>query len=245
MADDKPHLHVTFYIEPQEDPNETRKQGRPIFKETEMVKILIAGDPKNTFVSPANYGNPSYAERFPEHYRYFKAGLEQSTAAGTPLSEVPWLTASKREELKAVNVRTVEALASLDGTLLQRLGMGAREMKNKAQNWLDMASGTATETRLAGELAVRDEQIERMQAQINELLNRGTVAPAATVPEPPQPDLEASSNSPFESWQDEDIKNWIKDATGSRPPGNPSHKTLVARADDVNAEMAEKNRKAA
>lgn len=245
MADEKPHLHVTFYMEPVEDPNETRKQGRPIFKDEEFVKVLIAGDPKNSLIAPANYGNPSYAQRFPEHYRYFKAGLEQAGAAGTPLTEVPWLTAARRAELKALNIHTVEALAGLDGSLLTRIGMGARELKNQAQAWLDMAAGTAVETRLAGENAVLREQMERMQEQINQMLAGGTVAPAQVVAPVVEAEHEAPGNSPFEAWADEDIKNWIKDNSGARPAGNPSHRTLVSRADDLNAEMAEKNKKAA
>jgi hypothetical protein len=243
MADDKPHLHVTFYMEAQPDPKATREQGRPIFHDVEMVKILIVGDPKTSLVAPAhssgqrdpNTGEPmTYAERFPEHYRYFKDGQDQMRADGTPLSEVPWLNASRREELKAVNVRTVEGLAGLDGTMLQRLGMGARELKNKAQAWIDAAAGNAVEARLAGELASRDEQIERMQAQINQMLAGGATVTATA--EPDEPDT--PSNSPFETWADEDIKNWIKDNSGSRPAGNPSHKTLVAKADAVNAELA-------
>lgn len=249
MADDKPHLHVTFYMDAQEDPAATRKEGRPMFKDVEMVKILIAGDPKSSLIAPAHSsgqrdpmtGEPlTYAQRFPEHYRYFKDGQDQMRADGTPLAEVPWLTAARREELKAVNVRTVEALAGLDGTMLQRLGMGARDLKTKAQAWLDAAAGSAVESRLAGENAELRERMEAMQAQINQLLN-ATIAPTQ---EPPQAEVEAPSNSPFEAWADEDIKNWIKDATGNRPQGNPSHKTLVARADEVNAEIAARNKAA-
>ena len=38
----------------------------------------------------------------------------------------------------------------------------------------------------------------------------------------------------------DDIKNWIQEATGSRPKGNPSHATLVAQADAVNADIKAK-----
>ena len=100
MADDnKPHLHVEFYIEAVENPAKSREAGRPIFEEKEFVKVMIAGDPKNTLIAPANErgsGGVTYAERFPEHYKLFKADRDQMAASGTPLSEVPWLTAAKR-----------------------------------------------------------------------------------------------------------------------------------------------------
>ena len=67
----------------------------------------------------------------------------------------------------------------------------------------------------------------------------GTVAPVKSEPEPD------AGDSPFEAWDDEDIKNWIKDQTGSRPLGNPAHKTLVAQADKINDDLRAAQAKAA
>lgn len=246
---DAPHVHVEFYVEPTENPAKSREAGRPIFEETEFVKLRFVGDPKSSFIAPANDAagrdrdtgqSFTWAEKYPEHYRYFKASLDQTAADGTPLSEVPWLTASKREELKALNIRTVEGLAGLDGTMLQRIGMGARELKNKAEAWLAAAAGNAGNAKLASELAARDEQIEALQRQMADLIAASKGTPLTSVAEPTvttEPDV---SGSPFAQWQDDDIKNWIKDNTGSRPLGNPSHATLVARADEINAELAQK-----
>lgn len=248
---DSPHLHVEFYTEPQENPAMSRDAGRPIFEDKEFVRIRIVGDPKSSLTAPAHSsagrdretGQPfSYADKFPEHYRYFKAQQDQQIAAGTPLTEMPWLTAAKRAELKALNILTVEGLAGLDGTMLQRIGMGAREIKNKAQAWLDSAAGNAVEGRLAEENATMKAQIEDMQRQMAELLGR---APAFVPPVLEEERAEAfveppPGSSPFENWQDDDIKNWIKDQTGNRPLGNPSHATLVTRADEINAELASK-----
>jgi hypothetical protein len=245
---DTPHLHIEFFVEAEENPALTREAGRPIFEDREFIRIRIVGDPKSSLIAPA-HSSPSrdpqtgmavtYAEKYPEHYRYFKANLDQQAAAGTPLTEVPWLTAAKRAELKALNILTVEGLAGLDGTMLGRIGMGARELKNKAEAWLNSAAGSANDSRLAAELAARDEQIEALQRQMAELV-AGGAKPAAVVDEEPETEQELPSNSPFEQWQDEDIKNWIKEATGARPMGNPSHKTLVTRADEINAELAAK-----
>jgi hypothetical protein len=252
---DHDHLRVTFYTEPVEDPVATRKEGRPIFKDEEFVFILIGGDPKSTLRAPAHAsvdrdkatGQPrTYAQKFPEEYRFFKANEDQHQSSGTPLTEVPWLTAARREELKALKIFTVETLAGLDGTNLQRIGMGARELKNKAQAWLDAASGVAVEGKLASELAARDEQIEAMQRQIAEMsamigkFDRDRDGkPGGSLPQDPVVDEEPdTTGSPFANWGAEDLKNWIKDATGARPQGNPSIKTLIARADEINAELA-------
>lgn len=245
--DQKPHLHVEFYVEPQENKAESRKAGRPIFREVEMVKIMIAGDPKNTLVAPAHSSKGAnretgeqmtYAKQFPEHYRLFKAQQSQHMADGTPLDEVPWLTVSRRAELKALSIFTVEQLASLDGTPLNRIGMDGRSLKNQAQAWLDKAAGAAVESRLADELAVRDELIERLRADI-EQLKAGASVPETSTAQMAEPSIPASvEDSPFMAWDDEDIKVWIKDATGARPAGNPSHATLVAKADEINDRIA-------
>lgn len=253
MSDAKPHLHVEFFTEATENPRKSREAGRPIFEDAEFVRIKIAGDPKNTLIAPANQvSGPerlSYAERFPEHYRYFKDHLG-THVEGLPLTEMPWLTASKRAELKALNILTVEALAGLDGTMLQRIGIGARELKNQATAWLEKLDGSADAGKLAAELAARDELIAQLQRDIAQLQAGGAVPQAAAPevpndPPPPEDDELLGENSPFWAWDDEDIKNWIKDNSGARPAGNPGHKTLVAKADALNAELAAKQQAAA
>lgn len=238
MNEDKPHLHVEFYTEAQEDIAASRAEGRPIFRDVEMVKIQIAGDPKNNLIAPAHdatkrnpeTGQPmTWAEQFPDHYRYFKDNADQQRGSGTPLSEVPWLTASKRAELKALKIHTVDALAMLDGTALQRLGMGGRELKNKAVAWLDKAAGNAAESRLAEELAARDREIEALKEQMAML-----AAGKAPVTEQPKADLAyTTDDGPWMAYSDEDIKNFIADRAGRRPAGNPKRETLIAQANEI------------
>lgn len=249
---DTPHLHVEFFTEAVEQPAKSTLAGRPIFEDAEFVRIKMVGDPKSSIVAPAHSspsrdpetGQPlTYAQKFPEHYRYFKSNLDQQAASGTPLTEVPWLTAAQRAELKALTILTVEGLAGLDGTMLSRIGMGARELKNKAQAWLDAAEGNAGNAKMASELAARDEQIEALQHQMAEMMERfGSTGNQASSSPPATADESEgeTSNSPFAGWAADDLKNWIADATGSRPLGNPSLKTLIARADEINAELAAK-----
>lgn len=242
---DKPHLHVEFYTDAIENKRKSIDAGRPIFEDVEMVRVKIAGDPKNTFVAPANAEcgrdretneRITYKDRFPEHYRFF-ADHKGEAIIGTPLSEVPWLTASKVQELKALNIMTVEALAQLDGSLLQRIGMGGRELKNQATAWLDKAEGSKAQAHFAEELSVRDQVIDQLRRDI-EALKSGQPAAVPDEPEAEPADAGLGDNSPFWAWDDEDIKNWIKDNTGNRPAGNPKHGTLVAKADALNAELA-------
>ena len=232
---DAPHLHVEFYMDTKENPARSREEGRPIFEDVEMVKIQIVGDPKNTLISPAHYaskrhpetGEPwTYAEQYPEHYRYFKDNADQQGAAGTPLTEVPWLTAAQRAELKALKIYTVDGLAGLDGTALQRLGMGGRELKNKAVAWLDHAKGHAAESRMAEELAARDREIEALKEQMAMLA-------AGKAPAAPEPAPAPTEEGVWADYDDEAIKAWIGDNAGRRPSGQPRRETLIAQANEI------------
>lgn len=165
-------------------PNEasSRLAGRPIFDEMEIVEIRMAGNKETVAAYPAHEvwkivdapdGSrepKTYAMRWPDLYQKFKAN-EAQVQSGTPLSEAPFLTQAKRMELKALNIHTVEALAAVDGQPLDMLGMGGREMKQQAEVYLQKASGTAIETRLAAENVDLRQQIADMQAQFD-LLNK-------------------------------------------------------------------------
>lgn len=161
-------LVPTFRV--QVIPNETasKSAGRPIFDQMEVVEIRFAGNRQTVAVFPAHDPEPNatrerneivtYAMLYNEQYRKFKA-METQDVSGTPLAEAPFLTEAKRRELKALNIHTVEALASLDGTPLRQLGMGGRELKNQATAYLDNARGSADVTALAAQVAALQQQI--------------------------------------------------------------------------------------
>ena len=176
----------------------------------------------------------TYAIKYADIYKAFKMGGEQ-VLSGTPTSELPFLSPSQVLMLKALNIRTAEALAALDGANLKMLGMGGRELKVQAQTYLDNAVGSADVLRQASLIAAQEERIKQLEARISG-------APATEEANEPLRAPEYPNASPFFSMGSDDIKNWIQEATGSRPKGNPSHATLVAQADTVNAEIAEKRK---
>ena len=230
------HLHVRFYQDTKENKRESAEKGRPIFDDIEMVEIRIAGDPKSVLVAPAHSASSirdgstnlrlTYAQVHSDPYKAFKEGVEY-IGSGTPISELSFITKAKAEELKRLNIHTAEALAGLDGTNLERLGIHGRELKNKAEAYLATAAGTADFTKLSGENAALKEQMAALQAQM-ELIQGGK---SETEQETEQ------AESPFASWQDEDIVNWIEANGGPKPHHKSNHDTIVAKADEWNAEL--------
>ena len=228
-----------FFIHTVPNDAKSKAAGRPIFDEMEVCEIRMAANRQTVGVFPAHEvwkivdtdeggREPrTYAMRFSEQYKKFKSG-EAQAMSGTPLEELPFLTASKRLELKALNIYTAETLAALDGQPLKILGMGGRELKTQAQAYIAKAIGSADVTRFAAENELLKQQMDDLRAQV-----------AALSSKPPAPAVHEETGSPFNAWEDPDIKNWIDEQTGQRPKGNPSHATLVAMADEINAKVAE------
>lgn len=234
---DKSHLHVEFYTETVENPRETAAQGRVIFDDREMVKIRIAGDKNSVLCAPAHQVRPrtglSYAQQFPEHYKLFKEGLDQSVG-GTPLSELTFLSKARVAELRALNIHNIEALAGLDGANLKRIGMGGREIVNQAKAYLERAEGNAVDAKLAAQNAVLEERNAELQRQINELAAQiGAVKIGSTEPIDTATQM---GDDLYASYSEDDLKNIIKDATGRKPPGTPSRETLIATINDLKAQ---------
>ena len=187
-----------------EDEKASKKAGRPIFKDLEVVEIRIAGDRNFAPVFPAHSmwrrvdgEELSYADRWPDAYARFREGQEQ-VADGTPLSELPFLTEGKRQELRSLKVYTAEALASLDGKNLTNLGPKGREFKDQAAAYLERAKGVATDTALRA----RIEELEALVAN-------------------------GGGSTGAEDQSERDIlKAQIAEKTGAKPRGNPSVETL-------------------
>ena len=62
-------LSVLFYSKAMQNEFESKKQGRPIFFDVDMVRIFLPGDDKNIIDT---FARDDHKERFPrqwEHYR--------------------------------------------------------------------------------------------------------------------------------------------------------------------------------
>lgn len=234
MDESTKHLHITFFSEAVENKAKSLEAGRPIYEDREFVRIKFAGDKHRELVAPADQcairhpetNQPwAYKDRFPKHYEAFKAG-QSYVGDGTPLSELPFLTESKRAELRAVSIHTAEALANLDGALLARLGMGGRALKDQATAWLEKAAGSATDTRYAAENAELKEQMKRLQEQVAAL---ATGKPTEAKHE--YEVLEANPTTPkaIGDCTEQELKAFIKETTGEPVLGNPSRETLEKR----------------
>lgn len=237
---------VTFKNVPVFSDSKSTKAGRPIYDDQEICEIKFAANKQTIGAFPAHeqcgwVDDPvtgmrtqqTYAMKYADQYRAFKDG-EGQAQSGTPLEQAPFLSGSKRLELKALNIWTIESLAALDGAPLKRLGMQGRELQQQAAAFLEKAPGAATE-RLSAVISEQDQRIVDLEQQIA-ALNSGKKA------DPLDHDGDGKKGgvkkSPFADFEDEDIRNWLAEATKDMPEfkmdGRWSRETLLAKADEVN-----------
>lgn len=221
-----------FYTTTIENPEASKKAGRPIFDELEMVEVRIAGERNHQPHFPAhsmwireNDEEITYAMRWGEEYRQFKETGKQ-TAHGTPLDELTFLTAARRSELKALKIYTAEALAALDGPQLKVLAGEGYKLKEQAQAYLDKANSFSSVTALAAENAELRERLASLERPLGNI-----VEPVLSADDETSPD-------PYEGLEDADLKDKIENLTGVRPRGNPNRQSLIRTLDDIQSQEA-------
>jgi len=168
FGDDR--LGVIFYNKPVEDRERSLAEGRRCFKDREYVKIMVPGDRHNTVDRPVQRTGILPTDdrlRFPKQYARFKAQQEQTAHDGTPLTLWPTIPATLAEELKFINIFTVEQLATLADTHVAKIP-GGHQWKNKAEVFVKAMKDTAHVTKMQAELAERDNRIETLEKALAE-----------------------------------------------------------------------------
>lgn len=162
-------LYVEFFMQAIEDEELSREHGRPIFRDREFIKIIPLGDKNTVVCRPVNFTaqgqTPADTDRWPVKYQQFKSQQEQ-VEEGTPITEWPPLTKSQALNLKGINIHTVEQLAAVQDNNLANIGMGARELREKAKAFIEASESTAGLNKLQSENEDLKIQVQALKAQI-------------------------------------------------------------------------------
>jgi hypothetical protein len=166
--------YVVFQSRAVEDRKATMETGKYTAKTEDWAVIRQAGDKDSAECEATAWleriaKNPGYKPEWVEGYRRqfkeWKQGHEPSLN-GTSIRLWPAISPGQAETLNAMAVMTVEDLAAANDTVLQRIGMGAQDLKRKARAWLDSATKVGI---TAEELASLRVQNELLLEQNNEL----------------------------------------------------------------------------
>jgi hypothetical protein len=184
---DKP-AYVRFERRPIEDKAATMKEQRLVMKDIDYA-IITAPYSKDEFIikvdswfaqmkiDVSNGKTPKEWEgMYREAYQHWQNGQEMPLN-GTAIRGWGVISPAQQETLIRMNVRTVEDLASINDEGLRRVGMGAIDLKNKANAWLaqlqDKGPLTIKMSALQQELenmkvrqATLEEQNEKLKAMV-------------------------------------------------------------------------------
>lgn len=147
-----------FSIEAVQNNFKSEEANRPIYEDREFIRKIVVGDSKSEVFREATEQDK---QDFPEEYARFKSGLKDyEQQVGTPLREWPAMTPALVRNFSTVNVFTIEQLSDLSDVACQNFGMGGREWRERARQYLERASGENSEL----------EMLRKKVAELEEML---------------------------------------------------------------------------
>jgi hypothetical protein len=145
------------------------------------VRIIVPGDKYNIIDQPAR---EDHKQRFPRQWLWYQMQNGETPDVGTPLAV--WRRARPEDisegqlrELTVLRFMTVEQIATASDMQLQRIGMGATGLRERAQTFLRTTSGDETETK--AKLAKTEAALEALKAQVTALVAAGNNQASAPV----------------------------------------------------------------
>lgn len=131
-------LSVRFFMHAIQDERRSMEEGRPIYKEIEMVEILTPGsrDILHKAVTEVE------KHRFKELYKQFRE-TKESRIDGTPLDQFPFISVAERKELEYFNIFTGEQLVNIPDGNIDKIGVNGRDLIKKVEAYIKFTKDNA------------------------------------------------------------------------------------------------------
>lgn len=130
--------------------------------------------------------NPQWLQAFKDAYAAWQRD-EEPPVMGTHISKWPGLSKAQFETLRHARVLTIEDVAAMNEDTMMRVGMGARSLKQRAENFLENARAAIPAERLSALQLKVDEQsaiIQRQEVTIQGLNAALRAQAGAQAPQP-------------------------------------------------------------
>lgn len=166
---------------------DTEKSGQKTYDKVTYAKIIPPGGGNNEAIHEIKriFGNKNRPDRITKkiydpntrlslfelvanHVEEFEKGTA-GFIEGTPIEDMSFIHPSLVGLLKVKNIHTVEILASVPDSALDGLGMGARELRDKAKYYLDSQKSNAPMLAVAAEKDAREKEIGDLKKKVEEL----------------------------------------------------------------------------
>jgi hypothetical protein len=159
IANADAHLHVEFYV-----------HDKAPFKDVPFVRIMVPGDKTNIIEQPVR---EYHKERFIRQWLYFQSKNDDGQIIGTKLTD--WnndapndLNDHQMAELQILKFQTVEQVATATDAQLQRIGMGAAGLRERARAYLTQKNHSES----SSELAKTRSELDELKAQMALLMSQ-------------------------------------------------------------------------
>lgn len=171
--------YVQFETRAVEDRDASIREGRYMAKNVDYALITPAGSKDvvervaeewlaqirmKASMNPPQV-NLQHANHFEQIYEAWKKN-NTLPEDGTPIKGWQVITPAEQVNILSANVRTVEDLAVLNEQGLQRIGMGARNLQEKAKAWLKSANDHG---KVTNEMAAIKVKMENQEKKIDDL----------------------------------------------------------------------------
>lgn len=124
---------------------------------------------KRIYANGKERKNELVYKRFGKYLDEWEKNQGHVAVKGTPIEQWPLIDVQRSSLCKHMGVFSVEQLAELSDGALQALGIGSRELRTKAQDWLKTAADAKGRMEAETEKRQLQAQIGNLQAQFNEL----------------------------------------------------------------------------
>lgn len=131
-----PRNYAKFFLHPVLNNFKTKAEGREIYESREFILIIAPGQSKSEVRRPVQEKDK---KDYPSEWQAFIENKSEAVT-GTPIEQLPTLDIGMAKQLKFLNIHTIEQMAAMHDAGLANIGMGAREIKTKAQAFLQKNS---------------------------------------------------------------------------------------------------------
>ncbi len=163
--------YARFYPKWVRNNFQSNAQGIEVGEYQDFVMIICPGQKDEVHRKATEQDQRDY----PNEYRSYKEGKEHRIT-GTPIDLLPGIDVGRIASLKSLYIYSVEQLAELSDMSAQKVGMGAADLRKKAQEFLNRKPGGEETEKLT-------QRIAELEAMVKELAANQKKKPGRKKPE--------------------------------------------------------------
>lgn len=170
VLEERPPL-IECFSDSIEDRAASIKEGHYVGKDVVFFKVTPVGGKLEVILEAEAHlktlrrAGDKFLPMYEAAYAAYKDGAAPPVN-GTALKDWPQISPAELKTLLSCNIRSIEDLATVPEEALNRIGMGARALQNKAIAWLNAAAGPG---KAAEEIAALKAEMGNVSAEMKRI----------------------------------------------------------------------------